>query len=173
MGDIGRLARATRPRFTHSRSNGFTRMRGRADSRHSSVRTSGIDAPASRISRRARRSCSASTRVSGMTAPRSAWCAATVTCTTRCGESGRPRRGMRSRWARWSSSTKVKATPHTLRHSLASLLFEQGHTAAQVAAWLGHQDPSFTLRVYVHARDAGDAEFLDEALGGDWRARQQ
>jgi integrase len=76
-------------------------------------------------------------------------------------------------WAPAVKAAKVKATPHTLRHSRASLLFEQGHTAAQVAAWLGHQDPSFTLRVYVHARDAGDAEFLDEALGGDWRARQQ
>lgn len=61
----------------------------------------------------------------------------------------------------------VKATPHTLRLSLASLLFEQGHTAAQVAAWLGHQDPSFTLRTYIHARDTGDAAFLDQALGGN------
>jgi integrase len=60
----------------------------------------------------------------------------------------------------------VSATPHTLRHSLASLLFERGHTAAQVAAWLGHQDPSFTLRTYVHARDVGDAAFLDDVLGG-------
>jgi integrase len=60
----------------------------------------------------------------------------------------------------------VKATPHTLRHSLASLLFERGHTAAQVAAWLGHQDPAFTLRTYIHARDVGDAAFLDDVLGG-------
>jgi integrase len=60
----------------------------------------------------------------------------------------------------------VKATPHTLRHSLASLLFENGHTAAQVAAWIGHEDPSFTLRTYIHARDVGDAAFLDDALGG-------
>jgi integrase len=59
----------------------------------------------------------------------------------------------------------VKATPHTLRHSLASLLFERGHTAAQVAAWIGHSDPSFTLRTYIHARDLGDAEFLDDVLG--------
>lgn len=59
----------------------------------------------------------------------------------------------------------VDATPHTLRHSLASLLFERGHTAAQIAAWLGHSDPSFTLRTYVHARDVGDAAFLDDVLG--------
>jgi integrase len=69
----------------------------------------------------------------------------------------------------WQPAAKragVDATPHTLRHSLASLLFERGHTAAQVAAWIGHKDPSFTLRTYVHARDLGDASFLDDALGG-------
>ena len=69
----------------------------------------------------------------------------------------------------WRPAVKaagVEATPHTLRHSLASLLFEQGHTAAQVAAWLGHEDPSFTLRTYIHARDVGDATFLDDVLGG-------
>jgi integrase len=74
-------------------------------------------------------------------------------------------------WRRrvWNPAVRragVKATPHTLRHSLASLLFENGHTAAQVAAWVGHQDASFTLRTYIHARDVGDAAFLDDALGG-------
>jgi hypothetical protein len=36
----------------------------------------------------------------------------------------------------------------------------------QVAAWLGHTDPSFTLRTYVHLLDAGvgDADFLDSAV---------
>jgi integrase len=69
----------------------------------------------------------------------------------------------------WRPATRragVSATPHTLRHSLASLLFERGDNAAQVAAWLGHEDPSFTLRTYIHARDLGDASFLDDALGG-------
>jgi hypothetical protein len=38
----------------------------------------------------------------------------------------------------------------------------------QVADWLGHADPSFTLRTYVHLMDegVGDAEFLDEAISG-------
>jgi integrase len=67
-------------------------------------------------------------------------------------------------WAPAAKAAGVKATPHMLRHSLASLLFEHGHTAAQVAAWLGHQDPSFTLRTYIHARDTGDAAFLDDVL---------
>jgi integrase len=36
----------------------------------------------------------------------------------------------------------------------------------QVAERLGHADPAFTLRTYVHLMDEGlgDAEFLDEAV---------
>jgi hypothetical protein len=39
----------------------------------------------------------------------------------------------------------------------------------QVADWLGHSDPSFTLRTYVHLMDEGigDAEFMDEAVRGN------
>ena len=55
---------------------------------------------------------------------------------------------------------------HTFRHTCASLLFEAGRNVKQVAEWLGHADPSFTLRTYVHLMDAGvgDAAFLDEAV---------
>ena len=37
----------------------------------------------------------------------------------------------------------------------------------QVAEWLGHADPSFTLRTYIHLIDdgVGAAEFLDDAVG--------
>jgi len=54
---------------------------------------------------------------------------------------------------------------HTFRHTCASLLFDQDRNVKQVAAWLGHTDPSFTLRTYVHLLDAGvgDADFLDAA----------
>jgi integrase len=56
---------------------------------------------------------------------------------------------------------------HTFRHTCASLLFEAGRNVKQVAEWLGHADPSFTLRTYVHLLDAGvgDAGFLDEVVG--------
>jgi integrase len=57
------------------------------------------------------------------------------------------------------------ATTHTLRHSLASILLDNGHTIEQIAAWLGHEDSAFTLRTYVHSRDAGSADFLDGVLG--------
>jgi integrase len=57
-------------------------------------------------------------------------------------------------------------TFHTFRHTCASLLFEAGRNVKQVSEWLGHTDPSFTLRTYVHLMDAGvgGADFLDEAV---------
>ncbi len=55
---------------------------------------------------------------------------------------------------------------HTFRHTCASLLFESGKNIKQVQEWLGHADPGFTLRTYVHLMDAGigDAAFMDEAV---------
>jgi hypothetical protein len=43
------------------------------------------------------------------------------------------------------------------------MLFEGGKNVKQVAAWLGHADPGFTLRTYVHLMDdgVGRADFLD------------
>jgi integrase len=57
-------------------------------------------------------------------------------------------------------------TFHTFRHTCASLLFEQGRNIKQVSEWLGHTDPSFTLRTYVHLMDegVGDAAFFDEVV---------
>jgi integrase len=57
-------------------------------------------------------------------------------------------------------------TFHTFRHTCASLLFEEGRNVKQVAEWLGHTDPAFTLRTYVHLMDEGigDAAFLDAAV---------
>jgi integrase len=57
-------------------------------------------------------------------------------------------------------------TFHTFRHTCASLLFEAGRDVKQVASWLGHADPAFTLRTYVHLMDGGigDADFLDTAV---------
>ena len=63
---------------------------------------------------------------------------------------------------------------HAFRHTCASMLFDGGRNVKQVAEWLGHADPSFTLRTYVHLMDAGvgDAEFLDEARSGDEQCRR-
>jgi hypothetical protein len=51
------------------------------------------------------------------------------------------------------------------RHTLGSLLHdERAKTLRQTSDWLGHADPSFTLREYVHSSDLGDADFLDELI---------
>ena len=56
---------------------------------------------------------------------------------------------------------------HTFRHTCASLLFAAGRNVKQVQEWLGHSDPGFTLRTYVHLMDEGigDAAFLDRIIG--------
>ena len=56
---------------------------------------------------------------------------------------------------------------HTFRHTCASLLFDAGKNVKQVQEWLGHADPGFTLRTYVHLMDEGlgDADFLDDVVG--------
>ena len=58
-------------------------------------------------------------------------------------------------------------TFHTFRHTCASLLFEGGKNIRQVSDWLGHADPAFTLRTYVHLLDngLGGADFLDSVVG--------
>jgi integrase len=57
-------------------------------------------------------------------------------------------------------------TFHTFRHTCASLLFAAGKSPKQVQVWLGHTDPAFTLRVYVHLMDdgLGEADCLDAAI---------
>jgi|tagenome__1003787_1003787.scaffolds.fasta_scaffold20961832_3 integrase len=56
------------------------------------------------------------------------------------------------------------ATPHTLRHSIASLLYEQGWTSHQVAQLVRHADPNFTHRTYIHPTTHGDLSVLDNVL---------
>jgi integrase len=53
---------------------------------------------------------------------------------------------------------------HTFRHTCASLLLDSGKNIRQVAAWLGHEDPSFTPRTYTDLIDTGlgDTSSLDE-----------
>jgi integrase len=62
---------------------------------------------------------------------------------------------------------------HSFRHTCASLLFEAGRNVKQVQEWLGHADPGFTLRTYIHLMDEGigDAAFMDGAVGNGWATR--
>jgi site-specific recombinase XerC len=73
-------------------------------------------------------------------------------------------------------ATKKAGVPwvsfHVFRHTCASILFAEGKSPKQVQVWLGHSDPAFTLRVYVHLLDdgLGDADFFDRAT---WAANPQ
>ena len=57
---------------------------------------------------------------------------------------GTDRRGRR-RYA-----TTRKEGPHQLRHFHASVMFAGGVSVKELAAFPGHKDEAFTLRVYTH-----------------------
>jgi integrase len=42
---------------------------------------------------------------------------------------------------------------HDARHSCASIMHAQGVPIATISEWLGHGDPAFTMRTYVHAQN--------------------
>lgn len=57
------------------------------------------------------------------------------------------------------------ATPHKLRHGLASLMARQGASPAQIAARLGHADGGvLALRTYIHDQQLDDTAFIDDAF---------
>lgn len=59
------------------------------------------------------------------------------------------------------------ATPHKLRHGLASLMASHGLSAAQIATHLGHADGGvLALKTYIHTDGLDSADFIDQALGG-------
>jgi len=49
---------------------------------------------------------------------------------------------------------------HALRHTCASLLIDEGRSPVQIAAWLGHHSPAFSMAVYGHLMDDGVGEGL-------------
>ena len=57
---------------------------------------------------------------------------------------------------------------HVTRHTFASVVLASGETITQLAAWLGHSDPAFTLRTYVHFMPKSGKRALS-ALGA-WMA---
>lgn len=57
------------------------------------------------------------------------------------------------------------ATPHTLRHGMASLMADNGCSAAHIASYLGHADGGvLAQRTYIHPTMV-KPDFIDDALG--------
>jgi integrase len=57
---------------------------------------------------------------------------------------------------------------HSFRHTCATMLFRAGWNAKQVQLFLGHADPGFTLRTYVHLlpEDVPETDFFADVLAG-------
>lgn len=57
--------------------------------------------------------------------------------------------------AAWRKALAAASLPHVrlhdARHSCATLMHLNGVPTVVIAAWLGHQDPGFTLRTYAHS----------------------
>lgn len=71
-------------------------------------------------------------------------------------------------WARKEWNMPREDGFHVTRHTFASIVLEAGETITQLAAWLGHSDPAFTLRTYVHFMPKSGSMGL-QALGS-WLA---
>ena len=74
----------------------------------------------------------------------------TVICNNR-GKPLEPRRFAKE-FASIAKKAGVNVHRHGLRHSVASVLIDNGVSAADVAALLGHADEAFTYKQYVHPR---------------------
>lgn len=55
---------------------------------------------------------------------------------------------------------------HVLRHTFASVVLAGGESITKLAQWLGHSDPAFTLRTYVHFMPNAGARGM--AALGEW-----
>lgn len=60
-----------------------------------------------------------------------------------------PKKG-KAAWRKESWDMPREFGFHVLRHTFASVVLADNETITQLAAWLGHGDPAFTLRTYVH-----------------------
>ena len=58
---------------------------------------------------------------------------------------------------------------HALRHLFASLVLSGGTNIRDLADYLGHADPGFTLRTYVHMMPTSSQK-MKEAIDGAWNA---
>lgn len=53
-------------------------------------------------------------------------------------------------WKRYSEKVGIQCTPHQLRHSYATILFDAGVDVKTAQRWLGHKDINTTLAIYTH-----------------------
>ena len=73
-----------------------------------------------------------------------------------CDEAGRPYHPdtISDYWRVLCTAAKVpKIRLHDARHTCGTLMHMQGVPIVVISQWLGHADPAFTMRTYVHGQD--------------------
>lgn len=64
-------------------------------------------------------------------------------------------------YKRWSAALKAAGLDHVrlhdARHTCATLMIHNGVPIQEIAAWLGHANSAFTLNVYTHSTEEGQA----------------
>lgn len=73
-----------------------------------------------------------------------------------CDEAGRPHHPdtISDYWRAVCVTAKVPSIRlHDARHTCGTLMHMQGVPIVVISAWLGHADPAFTMRTYVHSQD--------------------
>ena len=53
-------------------------------------------------------------------------------------------------WEKYQKETGIQSTPHQLRHSYQTMLFDAGIDIKTAQKWLGHADIKTTLDIYTH-----------------------
>jgi integrase len=54
------------------------------------------------------------------------------------------------RWNALKKAAGIECTPHQLRHSYTTMLFDAGIDVKTAQAWIGHSDIKTTLNIYTH-----------------------
>jgi integrase len=73
-----------------------------------------------------------------------------------CDEAGRPYHPdtLSDYWRSLCVAAKVPSIRlHDARHTCGTFMHLQGVPIVVVSAWLGHADPAFTMRTYVHSQN--------------------
>lgn len=70
-------------------------------------------------------------------------------------------------WKAYASASGVNVTPHQLRHTFATMLFEAGVAPKDAQELLGHSNLSTTEEIYTHLRDQRRALIRRQLLDVD------
>lgn len=61
-------------------------------------------------------------------------------------------------WGKYQKEINISCTPHELRHSYATILFDAGIDVKTAQMWLGHSDINTTLGIYTHLSEQRQTE---------------